>query len=135
MMYFTNEQIDEFAKGFKGWDWAEVYEALDLPHDVWVNYQDACGFQIRQLERDEISEFESVVGNAINDLCRTHYQKKDLSPDAAKVLSTCRGYVRAVANLENHSSYLMPVWQGLDKVEDDESFLNMFSVVHRWMWD
>lgn len=131
MMYFTRQQIAAEAEKYKGWDFVEVYETLGLDYEL-VSIND-------ETEEEEVHWLRDKIKACIGELCSISYQEGAvLSFESEKVLLACRAYTAALAaNYKKDKLFTFkgPLYQGLNDIEHDETFLTIFSQLFTFMWE
>lgn len=103
---------------FKGWDWTEVTDYFHRSKKF--NYSKPSRGQ------EEWHEYEDKLAKHFGEWALGNYKQRWM------IVKICRSYLNKVVEVD--PSYATPLWKGLYKIENDETFLGYFLFLLQCIW-
>jgi len=102
---------------FKGWDWTEVTDYFDRSKKF--DYKNPI-----KVTSETFIEYEEKIAESFGKWLLEHCQNKT-------AIKICRLYTKKISEMPE---YAAPLWEGLYKIESDETFAQYFTHLLRGMW-
>ena len=110
---------------FRGWDWTEMLRLW--PETKKIKWPESTPLN---LFADEEAQ-ATFIREKIASLQLAEFNKKLTNKEKLKV-QNIRNFVMTVAGHKRHTSY--PLYRGLAKIKDDETFLKYTAILLEGLW-
>jgi hypothetical protein len=114
-----NKRGNKTEISIRGWDWTEIGKILGYNIDNNIN-EHSVNANIRK----KLRKIHRI-------LCISNDQKE--ISDAKLKVNQIRHFITKLC--ENNNSYITPLYQGLNKIEEDSEFIRFVDVLLLYLWD
>lgn len=149
MSYSLHDKRLKTQRVFKGWDYSEIIEWMEVEEKLTIKNQlfHRLNIFFKDIKKSFKNLFQWILNDEEMEIKKTkkaidYLMKKcweescgsyKLTEKEREKIGGLRTYMRRLSRFKN--SYLHPLWEGLYKIEDDETFLKYISHFLESLWD
>jgi hypothetical protein len=110
---------------FKGWDWTELLKVWEASKKKWPEPTPEEPF----LDEEEQAKF---IRQELYTLACSPYTNRGRSAKQLRQIKDIRNFVTIVGKISDHAA--APIFVGLSKISDDETFLKYTDILLEHLW-